>query len=173
MSLLDQLSGVLGNLTGGNLSEQETHAHYDQVANTVPRDQLGRAIGPALSQLGTQDVQQQVTNSAAQMSSQQRGGIVQQLLGSLGGSGTGSLGGSGLGGLGAMLGQLGINQGVANDPQSASPEEVGVLAAHAKENNPSVFHEAMSVYAAHPTLVKALGTLAIAQIANHLTTNRS
>lgn len=161
MSLLDQLSGVLGNLTGGNLNEQETHAQYDQVANTVPRDQLGRSIGTALSQLGTQDVQQQVTNSVGQMTPEQKGGIVQQLLGALGG-------GAGVGGLGAMLGQLGINQGVANNPQSASPDEVGKLAAHAKENNPSIFQEAMSIYAAHPTLVKALGTLAIAQIANHL-----
>ena len=121
MSLFDQLSGVLGNLAGGSLSTQETNDHYDQLANAMPQDQLGRAIGPALSRLGTQDVQQQVTNSASQMSPDQKGSIVQQLLGSLGGAG----------GMAGMLGQLGINQ------------------------------------------VKALGTLAIAQIANHITSNRS
>ncbi len=181
MALLDELGGLLGNITGGSLSEEETHAHYDQVAKTVPRQQLGAAIGPALSGLDTQDVQSRVANSASQMSPQQKGSLVESLLGALGGAsggggGTlggvlGALGGAGggaAGGLGGLLGQLGIDPSVAQNPQSASPEDVGKLAAHAKENDPGIFQQAMSFYSQHPTLVKALGTVAIAQIARHL-----
>ena len=69
MSLLDQLSGVLSNAMGGNLSDQQAGQHYDQIASSVPQNQLGAAIGPALASLGGSQVQQSVTNSAAQMDS--------------------------------------------------------------------------------------------------------
>lgn len=159
MSLLDQLSGVLNNAMGGNLSDQEAHQHYDQIANNVPREQLGAAIGPAMSNLDSNDVQQRVTNSAAQMNPDQRGSLIQTLLGGLGGSG---------GNIGGLLSQLGIDPSVQNNPQNASPDDVGKLAAHAQSNSPDVFHKAMAFYSAHPTLVKALGTAVIAGIARHL-----
>ncbi len=158
MSLLDQLGGVLSNLTGGNVSDQQAGEHYDQIANTVPQNQLGAAIGPALASLGGTQVQQSVSNSAAQMDPQQRGNMVQTLLGGLGGAGN----------LGGLLSQLGVSPSVQNDPSSASPDDVGKLAAHTQANNPDVFHQAMAVYSAHPTLVKALGAAAIAGIARHL-----
>ena len=159
MALLDQLGGVLQNMLGGNLSEAETHAHFDQVAQMVPPNQLGAAVGPAMSGLDDQEVQQRVTNSASQMSPQQKGGIVGSLLGALGSSG---------GGVSAILGKLGIDQSVASNPQSASPEDIGKLAAHAKATDSGIFQEAMSFYSEHPTLVKALGTVVVAQVARHL-----
>ncbi len=158
MSLLDQLSGVLSNAMGGNLSDQQAGAHYDQIANSVPQSQLGAAIGPALASLGGGQVQQSVTNSAAQMNPEQRGNLMQTLMGGLGGAGA----------LGGLLSQLGISPSVQNDPQSASADDVGKLAAHTQANNPDVFHQAMSFYSAHPTLVKALGAAAIAGIARHI-----
>ena len=159
MALFDQLSGLLGNLAGGNLSEQETHAHYDQIAQSVPPQTLSSAIGSALGGMETNEVQQRVGNSAAQMSPQQRGGMVQSLLGGLGSSGMN---------IGSLLSQLGINQNVAANPQSATPDEVAKLASQAHATNPGILQEAMSVYAEHPTLVKALGTVVMAQIGRHL-----
>ncbi len=159
MALLDQLGGLLSNVMSGNLSEQETHDHYDQIAQAVPQQTLAGAIGPALAGLGAGQLQQGVASSAAQMSPDQRGGLVGTLLGGLGSSGMN---------IGSLLGQLGINQAVATNPQSATPEETAKLAAHAQANNPGVFQDAMSFYSAHPTLVKALGTVAIAKIASSL-----
>lgn len=156
MSLLDQLSGVFKNAMGDNVSEQDAHQHYDQIASTVPREQLGAAIGPAMSNLDSGDVQQRITNSAAQMNPEQRGNLLQTLLGGMGGN------------LGGVLSQLGIDPSVQNNPQSASPEDVGKVAAHAQTNSPDVFHKGMEFYSAHPTLVKALGTAVIAGIARHL-----
>ena len=158
MSLFDQLGGVLSNVMGGNLSEQQAHDHYDQIASTVPQNQLGAAIGPALASLGAGELQQRISNSATQMDPQQRGNLMQTLLGGLGNAGN----------VGGLLSQLGISPSVQNNPQSATPDEVGKLAAHTQANNPDLFHEAMSFYSAHPTLVKALGTAAIAGIARHL-----
>ena len=159
MSFLDQISGVLNNVMGGNLNEQEVNSHYDQIASAVPQQTLGASIGPALQSLGLGQAQQGIANSAQQMSPAQRGGLMQQLLGGFGNSGVN---------VGSLLSQLGINQSVANNPQSATPDEVATLASHAQANNPSVFQEAMGFYSQHPTLVKALGAAAIAQIATHL-----
>lgn len=159
MALFDQLSGLLNNVASGNLSEQETHAHYDQIAQAVPPQTLGNVIGPALASLGAGQLQQGVANSAAQMSPDQRGGLVGSLLGGLGSSGMN---------VGSLLGQLGINPAVASNPQSATPQETATLAAHAQATNPGLLQEAMSFYSQHPTLVKALGTVAIAKIASSL-----
>ena len=159
MALFDQLSGILGNVMNGNLSEQETHEHYDQIAQNTPPQTLGTAIGSALGGLDTGEVQQRVANSAGQMSPEQRGGMVQSLLGGLGSSGMN---------IGGLLSQLGINQNVASNPQSATPDELGTLAAHAHATDPGILQQAMAVYQAHPTLVKALGTVVIAQVARHL-----
>ena len=159
MALFDQLGGLLSNVMGGNLSEQDTHSHYDQIAQAVPQEQLGSAIGSAMGGLGSQEVQQRVATSATQMSSQQKGGLVGTLLGALGSSG---------GNLGSVLSGLGVNPNVANNPQDATPDEVGRIAAHAQTNNPGIFQQGMSFYSQHPTLVKALGTVVIAQVARHL-----
>lgn len=159
MALFDQISGLLGNVMGGNLSEQETHDHYDQIAQSVPQSTLGTALGSVLGGMNSGEVQQRVANSANQMSPDQRGGVVQSLLGGLGSSGMN---------IGSLLSQLGINQNVATNPQSATPDEVAKLASQAHATDPGILQQAMSVYAAHPTLVKALGSVVIAGIASHL-----
>lgn len=159
MALFDQLGGLLSNVMGGNLSEQETHDHYDQIAQSVPPQTLGNVIGPALASLGAGEVQQRVANSATQMSPDQRGNIVQSLLGGFGSSGLN---------IGSLLGQLGVNPAVATNPQAASPDDVAKLATHAQTTNPGLFQDAMSIYSQHPTLVKALGTMVIAKIASQL-----
>lgn len=161
MSVLDQLSGLFNSVASGNLSEQETHSHYDQIAQQVPQQSLGAAIGPVLAGLSNGEVQQRVLNSAQQMSPDQRGGITQALLGALGGG----MGGANLGGL---LNQLGISPSVASNPQSASPDEIARLAGQAHATDSGLFGQAMSFYSAHPTLVKALGTSVIAGIVGNL-----
>ncbi len=157
MSILDQLSGLFNNVAGGNLSQQETHDHYDQIAQQVPQQSLGAAIGPALSSLSNDEVQQKVLNSAQQMSPEQKGGITQSLLGALAG-----------GNLSGILSQLGISPSVASNPQSASPDEIAKLAGQAHATNPGLFEQAASFYSAHPTLIKAMGTVVIAKIVGNL-----
>lgn len=157
MSFFDSIGGLLSQYISGNAaaSTEEAHQHYDQVTSAVPSDILGSAIGPALKSLAVEEFQRHILNSASQMTSEQRGGLFQSLLGGLASSG---------GNLSSILGQLGIDQSVADNPQNASPEDVAALAAHAHQNNPDVFHRAMAFYAEHPTLVKALGTAAVSAI---------
>jgi hypothetical protein len=161
MSFLNQIGGLISKYAGGlgASSQEEAQNHYDQVAGVVPKDVLGSVIGPALSSLATSEVAEKVLGSANAMNSEQRGGLVQSLINGFASSGTD---------VSSVLGQLGISQSIADNPETATAEEVSKLAAHAHANDPGVFQSAMSFYAEHPTLVKALGPVAISAISKKL-----
>ncbi len=161
MSFIDQIGNLLNQYAtgGGATNQQEAHEHYDQIANAVPPDVLGSAIGPAIASLGGENAQERILDSANAMNPQQRGGFVQSLLNGFLQSGVS---------LTPMLEKLGINPTIAQNPEEARPEDVARLAAHAHENHIDVFHQAMSFYAQHPMLVKVLGSVAIAAIAKKL-----
>lgn len=166
MDWQNMIGGLISQYTSGQgaTSPQEAHEHYDQIASAVPTGVLGSVIGPALSSLGGQQVMERVFNSATEMNPQQRSGLVGSLLNGFNSSGAD---------VPSLLGQLGINPAVADNPHEASPEEVAKLAAHAHETAPGIFNQAMAFYAEHPTLVKVLGTMAVAAIARNLTASSS
>jgi hypothetical protein len=159
MSLLDQLGPLLNQYAGGHAaaSEAEAHQHYDQIAGAVPPHELAPTIGPALSTLPPNEVRDRVGASAAKMTTQQRGSMVQNILAGLGPQVAG------------VLSSLGLNPSLAQNPESATPADAGALAAHVQQERPAVFNQAMAFYAQHPMLVKTLGTVAIARIAQQLT----
>ena len=159
MSLLDQLGPLLQQYAGGQAArtEAEAHAHYDQIHAAVPQQQLRHVIGPALNTLPADQVRDRVEATAAQMTGPQRGSFVQSLLEGLGPQ------------VSSVLSSLGLNPALAQDPSAATPADTGTLAAHVQQQRPEIFNQAMAFYAQHPTLVKMLGTLAIARIAQQLT----
>jgi hypothetical protein len=164
MSFLDTIGGLLNQYQAGSgaASREEAQQHYDQITQHVPPDVLASTIGPAISSLPTGEVEERVQRSAQQMTPQQRGSLLEQLLAGLGGGGS----------VGSILNQIGVSPSVAQNPQAASPQDVGKVAAYTKENRPDLFHQAMSFYAQHPTLVKVMGTMAIAAIAKNLAGGR-
>ena len=160
MALLDQLGGLLQHYSsGGNINPAQARRDYDTISTAVPSQVLGAAIGPALSSLGQQEVQTRIYNSATEMTPSIRGQFVQRLLAAVGGSGANVT---------TMLSQLGINPAVAAQPDQATPEDAAKMAAHVHDTKPDVFNQAMHFYSEHPTLVKVLGTMAIAKIAQRL-----
>lgn len=155
----DVLDKYAGGPSGDAATQQEAHGDYDRIASAVPGPVLGSVIGPALSTLGAGAIRDRVTASASHMTPDTRGQFLQTLLGAASRVGGGS---------GSLLSQLGISPSVAANPQQASPADVGTVAAAVHQNHPEAFNEAMSFYKEHPTLVKALGTIAIARIAQQL-----
>jgi hypothetical protein len=164
MAFLDQIGGLLDQYASGQgaASREEAQQHYDQIARHVPPDVLRGEIGPALGGLDASQVEERVGRSAAQMTPEQRGGMLSGLLGGL----------AGAGGLRDVLGRIGVDPTVASNPQNASPQDVAKVAAYAKDNRPDLFHKAMGFYAEHPMLVKTMGTLAVAAIAKRLAGGR-
>jgi len=160
MGFMDEIGGILGQLSNAqNVSDQDAHAQYDQIHNSVPTDILGSVIGPALSSLGGGSLQQTIGNSVSQMNPDQRTQLVQVLLNGLQSSGTN---------LPALLQELGVSPSILANPQQASSSDVTTIAAHAHANAPGVFDRAMEFYSKHPTLVKAMGTAAILAISRQL-----
>lgn len=161
MGSLDVIGDLLNRYASGSgaTSREEAREHYDRIAGNVPPDLLASVIGPAVASLPRDQVETRVKNSATEMTPGQRGSFLETLLSGLGRSGEG---------IRSVLEQIGVSPKVAEDPQQATPEEVGRIAAYAKEERPDLFHRAMEFYAQHPTLVKVLGTLAIASIAKNL-----
>jgi len=142
-------------------TEAEAHAHYDQIHAAIPQQQLGPVIGPALNTLPSDQVRDRIAATAAHMTSTQRGSLVQTLIEGLGPQ------------VASVLSSLGLDPALAQNPSAAAtPADTGTLAAHVQQQRPEIFNQAMAFYAQHPILVKMLGTLAIARIAQQLN-NRS
>ena len=164
MALLGQLGGVLERYAGGSapsVSREQAHNDYDRIASQVPADTLKSIIGPAIASLGGGQIEERISNAASEMTPPQRGQFLNVLLNAAGQSGAN---------IGSLLTRLGVNPAVAASPNTASPAEVGKVAAHVQQAHPDAFHKAMAFFSEHPELVKVLGTLAIAKIAQQLST---
>ena len=155
--------------TGAPMPDAESH--FDQVAQHASPDVLGQGISDALRSDATPPLGQMVSEVFSRADPQQRAGMLNQILSSLGAGGLSSLGGGVLGGL---LGQL-VGSGAPVSPQQASqisPEQVQELANHAEKHDPGVVDKLGSFYAQHPQLVKTLGTaavtIALAKIADRM-----
>ena len=146
---------------GAARDPQAASAHFDEVARTVPAETVGGGVAAALRSDQTPPFAQMVAQLFGQSNPQQRAGVLNQLLSSLG---PGMLAGLGGGALAKMLGQ-----GNAGNPQvtptqatQITPEQVEQMATHAEQHDPSVVDRIGGFYSAHPSLVKTLGSAALA-----------
>ena len=92
---------------------------------------------------------------------QQRAGILNQIIQSVGAGGLASIAG---GVLGRVLGGAGANAPTITPEQasSISPKDAAVIAEDAEKKDPSILDRAGEFYAEHPDLVKGLGAAALA-----------
>lgn len=122
-------------------------------------NQQAGIVGSALASLENGQLNQVISQSAQELDPEHRGQIMETLLKGIGSSGSD---------VSSILGQLGVNSQVIEDPQAATPEELAAVSAHAQANHPDIFHQAMAFYEEHPTLVKTLGVAAVALITKHV-----
>src|SRR5262249_30344989 len=117
------------------------------------------SLGAMLSALGTEKIGELLNRSAQELDPAQRGQLVGSLLNGLSTAGID---------VPSLLGQLGINPALADNPEQASPAEIAALAAHTHQNHPGIFRWAMTFYEEHPVLAKTLAALAVAALAKHV-----
>lgn len=159
--------------------------HFQQVAQNAPPELVSQGLAAAFRSDATPAFGQMAGQLFGQSSPNQQAGMLNQLISGMGpsvlaslfnrGGGPGGLGGIlgglGGGGLGALLGQL-TGGGAAGPsaavptltPEQAStltPEQVQDIATHAEESNPGIVDQISRFYAEHPTLVKAMGGVAM------------
>lgn len=163
MGLMDFVN-VLQSYAGANAATPPaaTQQDFEHVSHSVPQQHLAGGLAEAFRSNQTPPFPQMLGNLFSQSNGQQRAGILNQLLGSVGGS------------LGAGLpqqlaGLLGNSRQITPEQAQQVPEsEVQQLAQHAQNNDPGIVEQASSFYAQHPQVVQALGAGALALIMSHM-----
>ena len=68
MSFMDQIGSILNQYQSGATPDRTQAAeHYDEIARTVPPNVLASTIGPAVSGLDSQHLEERIARSAQQM----------------------------------------------------------------------------------------------------------
>ena len=164
MSLMDMLKQYAGG--SGPTSEADVHEHFDQAAQSMPKSAMADALSHAFRSDQTPAFGQMIGSMFSESNGEQKAGMLNQLLSSVGPGGLASLGGGGV--LSGLL-AAGAKQLTPEQAQTISPETVQQLASHAERTDPSIVDKASSFYAQHPTLVKTLGasvlSIAMAKLA--------
>ncbi|HEV7574772.1 MAG TPA: hypothetical protein VGO85_01900 [Caldimonas sp.] len=144
----------------------QVEQHFDQVAQQSSPQDLGKGVAAAFRSDATPPFGQMIGDLFGRSDPQQRAGILNQIIQSVGAGGLASVAG---GVLGRVLGGAsgGASGGVAPTitPEQASqvsPADAGAIAAHAETKDPSIMDRAGAFYAQHPQLVKGLGAAALA-----------
>lgn len=158
MGLMDILQHYANPGAAGD--PQAVPAHFDEVARSAPTDAVGGGVAEAFRSDRTPPFQQLVAQLFGRSSPQQRAGVLEHLLSSVA---PGALAGLGGGAFAKMLGQGNAAAPQVSPAQAAqvTPEQVDQLAAQAQQHDPGVMEKIGAYYAAHPDLVKTLGTAAL------------
>ena len=162
---LSGLMNVLQRYTGASAENPpETAAQdFQHVAQNASPDQLATGLAEAFRSDQTPPFPSMVADLFRKSNGDQRAGILNQLLTSVGPSVLGS---------GILSGAVGALQSggavTAEQANAVAPEAVQQLADHAEKQNPSIVDQASSFYAQHPTLVQALGAGSLALIMSRM-----
>ena len=166
MGLLDSVTDLLKQYSGGTTNTANASDHFEQVSQAASPDLIAEGLSAVFRSNQTPAFGNLVSNLFSQSSGEQKAGLLTQLLSSVG---PGTL--AQIAGGGALAGLMkgGGSQVTPQQAQSVSPEMVQQLAAHAENADPSVIDKASSFFAQHPTLIKTLGgaalSIALAKVA--------
>jgi hypothetical protein len=157
MGLMDILEQYTRN---ASVPDAKVHDHFDQVARSVPAEAVGQGVADAFRADSTPPFGEMVGQIFSQSDPQQRAGVLNQLLRSIGPGVLAALGG-GILGRTAPTGSA-VPQVTPEQASQLTPEQVQEIAARAEQHDPTVLDKVGGFYAQHPQLVKTLGSAALA-----------
>lgn len=151
-------------LGGGAAAQNNTSINddFDQIAGSAPRTHVAQGMTEALRSDQTPPFPQMVGQMFGNSNPNQRAGMLNQLLASVGPGLLSSVAGGALGNLFGGGAQNARPQVTPEQAAQVTPEQVQELAARAEQENPSVVDRLGDFYAENPTLVKAIGGAALA-----------
>ena len=151
MGLFDVLQQIT-QLTGANADQ-----HFDQAATHASQDQFGTGLAAALRSDQTPPFGQMVGQMFGNSSPEQRAGLLNQVLATLGPAAASALAG---GVLGRLL-QPGQTQITPDQASQVSAAQASEIAAHAEQQHPGIVDAVSGFYAQHAGLIKTLGGAAL------------
>ena len=166
MGILDSVNDLLKKCSSGAQDNANAAEHFDQVAQAAPQGVMAEGLSALFRSDQTPAFGNLVSSLFSQSNGEQKAGVLNQLLGSVGPGALAQMVGGGA--LTSLLGSAG-KEISPDQAQKISPELVQQLAAHAEQTDPSIVDRASAFYAQHTTLVKTLGgaalSIALAKVA--------
>jgi hypothetical protein len=167
MDWMNQLSGVLQqyNGTAAVRARSNVQDDFDQIARSAPQTELADGIAAAFRSEQTPEFGQMTQQLFSNSSSEQQAGILNTLVNAAGPMILSQVFSRQEGASGGKLFSL-INLLRSGQPTPITPEQaqeipaaaVEEIADQAAKKDPSVIDQVSRFYAAHPTLVKTLGS---------------
>ncbi len=150
---------------GAAAAPENPHHDFQQVTRAAPPEVVAGGISEMFRSDQTPPFADMVSRLFGHSDPNQRAGLLNRLLDSLGGAGALS----GLGSLGGLL-----NRGAVSPPDTTqiSPEQVKEIAAQAEKRDPSIVDKVSSFYSQHPGVMQAVGGLALSLALQHMMKRR-
>ena len=152
MSLLDDVKVMLNQYASGTTPSGDAGAHFQQVAQSVDLGTLAQGIAAAFRSDDTPPFSQLVSQLFASGSGDQKLAMLNTLLSSVTPEQRERL---------ASLIPTAGALATAAAAQKVSPDDVQQLAEQVEQHNPGIVEKMSQFYAAHPGLVKTLGSAAM------------
>ncbi len=133
---------------------------YRQVVRHAPPEVVADGLSQAFRSDRTPAFPEMVANLFGRSDPNQRAGLLNRLLSSVG---PGALAGL----PGGLAGLLGSGEVQPEQAAQVSPKDVQEIAAEAEKQNPSIIDQVSSFYSQHPQVVQALGGLALTIALQH------
>lgn len=168
MGLLDNVKSVLAQYASGAAPTGDATAHFQEVAQSLDASTVAQGIAAAMRSDQTPPFAQMVSQQFASATPEQKSAMLNALLSSLSPERRGELAAL----IPGFAGAASVTSGQAS---TLSPTVVQTVAQHAEQHDGGIIDKMSALYAAHPTLVKTLGTaamvIAMRQMAEqHMTT---
>jgi hypothetical protein len=154
MGLLDNVKNVLTQYASGAAPAGDAGAHFEQVAQSVDSGVLAQGIAAAMRSDQTPPFAELASQLFASGSGNQRMAMINTLLSSASPEQRAQLS--------ALIPGLGAASSVTGAQAAAiSPAALQTLAQHVEQHDSGIVEKMSALYAAHPTLVKTLGSAAM------------
>lgn len=168
MPWIDEIQEIVGRYTGGAggaaSAPADAHDDFMNVAKTAPQQVTADALAHAFRSDQTPSFAEMVATLFQGSNPDQRAGLLNQLISSVGPSALACVPG-----LSALASGLERDQPItAEQTNEVSAEQVQQAAEHAHQTNNTIVDQVSNFYAAHPTAVKALGTAAVTLMMQHI-----
>jgi hypothetical protein len=166
------LGNILQQYVGGDQgneqrdNSQQAIDDFDRVAENANHADLASGVSEAFRSDQTPPFPSMVSQLFGQSDSNQRAGMLNQLIGGVGPGLLSSIAGGALGAL--FRGHEAPAQITPEQAATMSPDQVRQIAAEAEQHNPGVVDRMAGFYAQHPNLVKGLGGAALALVLGHM-----
>jgi hypothetical protein len=158
MDLMGMLGGILQQAEGGQ-TPPNVDQHFDTAAGAIGQGALGDVLSHVFNSPETPAFGQMLGGLFGQSSSGVQANVLNGLISAAGPAVLGGLmSGGALSGLAGMFGGGTPRQLTPQEAAQIPPQEVQQIAHQVQQTNPGIVDQMSSIYAAHPTLVKTLGT---------------